>query len=130
MISYMTCCGSLAAANPAPGPAQRADANDGGHEHDADLDLPMDSDEERHSVYADQNIFSNQPAWMFFQISQKSCVQTMGSRRGQCGSTIRIANPIRLSAGCLQNLPRGSARTMGRSFRYTPSATWSGRQGS
>ena len=75
-------------------------------------------------------IFSSQPAWMFFQLSQMSCVQTMGSRRGQRGSSIRIANPIRLSAGCLQNLPRGSATTMGRNFRYPPSATWSGRQGS
>ncbi len=58
MISYTTCCGSLTAANPAPGPAQRADANDGGHhEHDADLDRPMDSDEERD--YADQNTLSD-----------------------------------------------------------------------
>ena len=53
MISYMTCCGSLAAANPAPGPAQRADANDGGYERDADLDRAMDADEERD--YADQD---------------------------------------------------------------------------
>jgi hypothetical protein len=43
----MTCCGSLAAANSAPGPAQRVDANDGGHQHDADLNRPMDSDEEQ-----------------------------------------------------------------------------------
>ncbi len=57
MISYMTCCGSLAAADSAPWPAQRADANDSGHEHDADLDLPMDSDEERD--YADQNTLSD-----------------------------------------------------------------------
>ena len=59
MISYMPCCGSLAAAIPAPGQAQRADANDGGHEHDADLarDRPMDSDEERD--YADQTPLSD-----------------------------------------------------------------------
>jgi hypothetical protein len=48
----------------------------------------------------------------------------------QRGLSIRIANPIRLFAGCLQNLPRGSARTMGRSFRYPPRETWIGRQGS
>ena len=67
-------------------------------------------------------IFSNQPAWMFFQVrvSQRSCVQTMGSRRGQRGSSIRIANPIRLSAGFLQNWQRGSARTLGSSFRFPP----------
>ena len=53
----MTCCGSLAAANPAPGQAQRADANDGRHEHDADLDRPMDSDEERD--YADKKTLSD-----------------------------------------------------------------------
>ncbi len=75
-------------------------------------------------------ILSSQPAWMIFQVSQLSCVQTMGSRRGQRGLSIRIANPIRLSAGHLQNLQRGSARTMGRSFRLPPSTTWSVLQGS
>ncbi len=57
MISYLTCCGSLAAANPAPWPAQCADANNDGREHDADVDRPMDSDEERD--YADRNTLSD-----------------------------------------------------------------------
>ena len=68
-IIYDIC--SFAAADPAP--AQRPDANDGGHERDADLDREMDADEERD--YADQD-----------------------------------------------------PRTLGSSFRYPPSATWSGRQ--
>ena len=50
VISSMTCCCSLAA-------AERADANDGGHERDADLDRPMDSDEERD--FADQGPLTN-----------------------------------------------------------------------
>ncbi len=45
VISYMIFCCCLAAADPTP--AQRADANDGGHERDADLDRSMDSDEDR-----------------------------------------------------------------------------------
>ncbi len=48
-IIYDIC--SFAAADPAP--AQRADANDGGHERDADLGRPMDANEERD--YADQD---------------------------------------------------------------------------
>ena len=55
MISYMICCCSRAAANPAP--AQRANAHDGGHERDADLERPMDFDEERD--YADQDPLSD-----------------------------------------------------------------------
>ncbi len=38
-------------------PAQRADANVGGHDCDADLDQPMDSDEERD--FADQDPLSD-----------------------------------------------------------------------
>jgi hypothetical protein len=42
---------SFAAADPSP--AQRADANDGGHERDTDLDRPMDSDEDSEREFAD-----------------------------------------------------------------------------
>ena len=52
-IIYDIC--SFAVADPAP--AQRPDANDGGHERDADLDREMDADEERD--YADQDPLSD-----------------------------------------------------------------------
>jgi hypothetical protein len=49
-----------------------------------------------------------------------SCVQMMASWRGKGGSSIRIANPIRLSTGCIQNFQRGKARILGRIRRYLP----------
>jgi hypothetical protein len=54
MMSYMISCCSFEAVDSAP--AQRADANVGGHERDADLDQPMGSDEERD--FADQEPLS------------------------------------------------------------------------
>ncbi len=57
---------------------------------------------------------------MSFQGSQMSCVQMMASWRGKGGSSIRIANPIRLSTGCIQNFQRGKARILGRICRYPP----------
>jgi hypothetical protein len=75
-------------------------------------------------------IFSSQPVWMSFQSRQMSFVQMTASWRGNCGSSIRIANSILSSAGCLQNLPHGLVRIMDRSCRYLPSGTWSGQQGS
>ena len=75
-------------------------------------------------------IFSSQPAWMSFQGNQMSFVQMMASWRGNCGSSIRFANTILLSAGCLQNLQHGLVRILGRSCRSLQSGTWSGLQGS
>jgi hypothetical protein len=55
ILVYDIC--SFAAADPAP--AQRADANDGGHERDADFDRPMDADEPEERDYADQDPLSD-----------------------------------------------------------------------
>ena len=74
-------------------------------------------------------IFSSLPVWMSFQDNRMSCVQ-MRDRLGHHGSSIRIANHTRFSAGYLQNWPHGSATTSGRSCSYPQSATGSGVWGS
>jgi hypothetical protein len=71
-------------------------------------------------------IFSSQP----FQGNQMSFVQMTASWRGKSGLSIRFTNPIRLSAGCLQNLQHGLVSILGTSCGYPPSGTWSGLQGS
>ncbi len=112
----------LAAADPPP--EQRADASNDDH----DPDRPVDFDEERD--FADQGPLTDmdmvEDAEMLAPLrnqTRMSCVQMIPYWNHRGGLSICFANPIRSSAGCLQNLPRGSARTMGRSFRYPPSAT-------
>ena len=76
-------------------------------------------------------IFSSLPVWMSFQECLKSCVQMMYRLcQHRHGSSIRIANPTRLSAGCLLNWLRGSVRILDRSCSFPPSVTWSGVWGS
>jgi hypothetical protein len=57
-------------------------------------------------------IFSSQPGWMSFQSSQMSFVQMMASWQSNSGLSIRFANPILVSAGCLQSLPHGLVRIL------------------